>query len=237
MKIRKMQVPFTQIANAVLNDKRISWKAKGIFGYIYSKPDDWDFSTHRMKNDAKDGMDALVSGIKELEKIGYLTRTRLPNGKVEYKIDYEPDTGNPNEGKSPSGKTQAVSNKDIHTNKDSKTNNSAASASGKLKKGSKQPLSLMEFVVLMREGKSRHVKLIGEYADEIKPKFSTEGEWYVFMNRNLRIASEVAAFGDDQIGDAMRRIEEDRKTPQNPKGYITKWSLETVLKFILDSEK
>lgn len=127
MKIKKVDTNFTQVSNNPLNDKRLSWKAKGVFAYLYSKPDDWDFSSDRIKKDSKDGRDALLSGLKELEEVGYLKRKKLPTGKVEYVLDYNPNTEkptlgqnpdpeNPTMGKSHSGKTRRISNTEYNTN-------------------------------------------------------------------------------------------------------------------------
>lgn len=134
MKIKKVETNFTQVSNNPLNDSRLSWKAKGVFAYLYSKPDDWDFSSHRIKNDSSDGIDSLLTGLKELEAIGYLKRKRLSNGKVEYTLDYnpsmenpnkakKPDTENPYKGKSLQGKIHTISNtkNTNNTEEDTKT--------------------------------------------------------------------------------------------------------------------
>jgi len=52
----------------VLLNKTLSWKAKGLYGYIQSKPEDWDFAVSRMAKDSKDAKDGTASGIKELEE-------------------------------------------------------------------------------------------------------------------------------------------------------------------------
>lgn len=122
--MKKQTVPYTQISNAVLNDKNLSWKAKGIFSYLYSKPEKWDFSVHRIFLDSKDGKESLLSGIAELETLGYLQRKRLANGRMEYRISFEPCSenpnepcsGNPNEVKTQQGKTRTVSNKEDSSN-------------------------------------------------------------------------------------------------------------------------
>ncbi|MFS4438575.1 helix-turn-helix domain-containing protein [Paracoccaceae bacterium GXU_MW_L88] len=96
----------------------MSWKAKGIYAFIYSKPDGWNFSTRRIAEEASDGVDATLSGIKELEQAGFIKRERQNNGRVLYHIlikphtenPYEPHTENPNVGKSQRGKTRTVSN-------------------------------------------------------------------------------------------------------------------------------
>ncbi len=87
--LRKINVPFTQVANSVLNDPKITLKAKGLFAYIYSKPHGWEFSSKRMANDSKDGRDSVRSAIAELETAGYLTRKKLSSGRVRYSITYK----------------------------------------------------------------------------------------------------------------------------------------------------
>lgn len=134
MKIERYKVPFAQVANAVLNDQKLSWKAKGIYAYLFSKPETWDFSTHRIKDDSTDGRESLLTGIKELEDAGYLKRERQGNGRVKYVIAYaepqsgnstkeiEPESGNPTVGKPHSGKTRPVSNIDNTSNTEKESN-------------------------------------------------------------------------------------------------------------------
>lgn len=79
---------FGIIPNALLNDPNISWKAKGLFGYLQSKPDDWDFAVNRIAQDAKDGRDGTSNGLVELEKHGYLHREKYKNDKGQWDIEY-----------------------------------------------------------------------------------------------------------------------------------------------------
>lgn len=101
MKILKEKIRFTQVSNDVLNDKNLSAKAKGVFAYLYSKPDDWDFAVERIISDFKDGRDSIISGLKELEAFSYLKRKRLPSWKMVYNIWYEPNPDNPEMDKKP----------------------------------------------------------------------------------------------------------------------------------------
>lgn len=64
----RVQNRFGVVPNDLLNDKTISLKAKGLFAYIQSKPDDWDFSSERIALDHTDGRDSVRSAIIELEK-------------------------------------------------------------------------------------------------------------------------------------------------------------------------
>lgn len=87
--MEKEGIPFTMVANSVLGDKSLSFKAKGLFAYIYSKPNGWDFAYRRICQDSTDGKESVLKGLQELAKSGYLTRKRLKTGKVTYNINYD----------------------------------------------------------------------------------------------------------------------------------------------------
>lgn len=65
---------YTVTANKVVRDGELSWKARGIFNYLWSMPEDWEFYMNEVVKHSKDGMTTLKSGIKELEDAGYLKR-------------------------------------------------------------------------------------------------------------------------------------------------------------------
>lgn len=70
---------FTQIANALFRDTRMGFKAKGIFGLISTHTDGWRVTVADLVRAGTDGKSAVTSGLKELEKFGYLTRDRERN--------------------------------------------------------------------------------------------------------------------------------------------------------------
>lgn len=67
---------FTQIHNALFRDRRISFKAKGIFGLISTHRDGYGITPESIANDGKDGIAAVRSALQELERYGYLERTQ-----------------------------------------------------------------------------------------------------------------------------------------------------------------
>lgn len=77
--IKEYTNKFTVISNNEVQDKRLSWKARGIFSYLWSMPDNWDFYETEVAKHAPDGRDSLRSGLIELEKYGYLKRNRVRN--------------------------------------------------------------------------------------------------------------------------------------------------------------
>jgi predicted transcriptional regulator len=128
MKIKKENINFTQVSNELLLDKRVSAKAKGIYAYLYSRPDDWDFSVDRIANDFKDGYKAINGGIKELEELGYIAREKQTNGRNYYYIYQKPQkkaqpakTASRQKGNQPKslpGEKGGISNKDNINNTD-----------------------------------------------------------------------------------------------------------------------
>jgi uncharacterized phage protein (TIGR02220 family) len=82
MKVKKRyEKSFTTVDNSVLNDTNLSWKAKGLFVYLWSQADEWDFYESEVAKHSTDGLSSLKSGIKELEKQGYLRRERKRDDK------------------------------------------------------------------------------------------------------------------------------------------------------------
>ncbi len=80
---------YTTINNTIVKDNRLSWKAKGIWLYAFSRPDDWVFHINDLVNQSTDGRDAVRAGLKELEESGYLRKPQKREktgmfGKVEW---------------------------------------------------------------------------------------------------------------------------------------------------------
>lgn len=70
---------FTITDNKLIKDERLSWKARGIFQYLWAMPDDWNFYVDEVAKHSKDKVDALQTGLAELESYGYLKRTMTKN--------------------------------------------------------------------------------------------------------------------------------------------------------------
>lgn len=66
---------FTMVPNHVARDKRLSWKARGLFLYLSSNVSGWSTSLEKLAAISQDGITSTRSGINELIKYGYLVRT------------------------------------------------------------------------------------------------------------------------------------------------------------------
>lgn len=63
---------FSIISNDVINDNRLSWKARGILVYLLSKPNDWTVKRNDLINNSEeDGERSVKSALKELVNLGY----------------------------------------------------------------------------------------------------------------------------------------------------------------------
>ena len=67
---------YTVLPNGILRDTGLSLKTKGLFAIILSLPEDWDYSVAGLATVAGCGRDAIRSALAEMEKSGYLSRSR-----------------------------------------------------------------------------------------------------------------------------------------------------------------
>ena len=85
----KINQRFATTPVEILNNPKISLKAKGLYGYLQSKPDGWDFTLGGIASQLKEGKESIREGVKELEIAGYLQRTNYQNEKGQWDCDYE----------------------------------------------------------------------------------------------------------------------------------------------------
>lgn len=76
---------YTVLSNYHLRDKNLSLRTIGLLSLILSLPENWDYSQAGLTAIVKDGEDSVRSGLKELEKFGYLERERErdENGRMK----------------------------------------------------------------------------------------------------------------------------------------------------------
>jgi hypothetical protein len=99
--IKKKKQNFTIVGNGILRDNRLSFKAKGLFCYMYSMDDGWSFTIKSIATQQKDGVDSIRSALNELKELGYIEYKKYSDGRGEYFLYDEPnlenqDLDNPN---------------------------------------------------------------------------------------------------------------------------------------------
>ena len=101
----KKERDYTVINNTVLKDERLSWKAKGVFCYLLSLPEDWVIYQNELLKHSTDGRESLRNAINELEEYGYLIIDKKRDEKGHFTAIYK-IIENPNE-KTESEKTES----------------------------------------------------------------------------------------------------------------------------------
>jgi len=202
----------------LLNEGKISFKAKGLFTFLQSKPSGWAFSIDRICKQGKDEKDSVRSGLRELESHGYLSR-RATKGKegrwtgYDYLLSDKPLTENPTTDKPLTEKGHAFSKKD----------NSKKDNSKKESVGPKADFVLSNYLNKMKKD-SRHIQVIAMWIKQKGLTPESEEQARGIIKRNLRPAKELAGYKDEDIIATIDTIKNA--------GWLKKWTLETVLKFI-----
>ena len=118
---QKRKERFSIIDNRVIEDKRLSWGARGLLEYMLSKPDDWKFyMSELISHSDNDGRDKTYGYMNELKKYGYVTRkqNRNSNGKFgnqDLIVTDSPLTGFPDTAKPDAGKPDTVNPQLLNT--------------------------------------------------------------------------------------------------------------------------
>ena len=74
---RVPEVPFAQIANAMLRDTRLSYKARGMLAMVLSNVGDWEAPREWLvEQSERDGRDSVQSALNELTDLGYRRVTK-----------------------------------------------------------------------------------------------------------------------------------------------------------------
>ena len=104
----KRRTAFVQIDKRGLQDKGLSWKAKGLLAYLLTLPPDWQIYIRELQKHATDGRDSTASALKELMVAKYVIKTRKhrPNGTFQGYTYQVLDTPHTENGKPAHGYTE-----------------------------------------------------------------------------------------------------------------------------------
>lgn len=241
MKVRIIN-RFGVIPNELLNDKNISFKAKGLYGYMQSKPDGWEFSAKKISSQTTDGVDGINSGLQELEKAGWLERNKFQDTKGMWEWEYvlfATVTGKAVTGLAVSGKARNISNKEL-SNKEEIRTTATPTLEGLRKKAQNlnadknfdvnSELQKMELILGSAEDIMatyfRDKKMDNE--EEIPSKKVLES----LKGRFYKTAKLLAEYNYQKVLDKMEELQKKYDHEVRIKGEMnaTKWTLETVLK-------
>ena len=97
---------YTVMSNEHLRNRDLSLKAKGLLSQMLSLPEEWDYSLEGLSRINREGVDAIRTGVRELEEHGYLERRRLR--RVRRACVGFSNAGCPRAGKACIGKARAI---------------------------------------------------------------------------------------------------------------------------------
>lgn len=80
---------YTKLANAFLQDSRLSYETKGLLAELLSRPDDWEIRAETLVKSGKAGRDKVWRMLREAEELGYAAsrQARTERGKFQ-RLDY-----------------------------------------------------------------------------------------------------------------------------------------------------
>ena len=85
---KSFKIDFTQVPNEIINDKNVSLKAKGLYLYMVSKPDIWDFTLSGMSYQLLESEKTILKIIDELCIVGYMEKKKVRIGNRNAPNDY-----------------------------------------------------------------------------------------------------------------------------------------------------
>ena len=228
--LQKPETGFAQIKNEVLFDTEISMKAKGLFAYLYAKPDEWDFSGDRIASDMKEGRGAVYSTLKELENAGYLYRDKQKNGRCIYSLNWDkkplaqmreqgtkPVAENCKLQKLQVAETVSIINKD-KAEKQKKNIKTIATAEAVPKE-----YSFDRCMRTFRESTDKRFPVLAFYFEAKGFVFENKEQHISAVQRNIKSASALIGYQAEQIVNTMEHLNLNA---------TFKWTLETVGKYI-----
>lgn len=220
LRVKKRENPYAQIDNRVLNDIRLSFKARGIAAYLLSKPDDWTIVVQDLINQSeKDGRESIQSGLRELKMVGYLKLEpmRDESGKLagrEYIFCEEPTNGfsvnreNRRSGKPTVGKT-ATTNTEYYQELNNTNTNSLSPA--------REEIEIPEPTHIWGDNTDKRLETV---QSTLKAYFEKNSFRRREISESAKNRCDEAQF-DDELDLWIRRNADDFQITQNPVKALT----------------
>lgn len=87
---------YSVICNECFRDSSLSARAKGVFAYIMTLPDDWEIHKSELHTHFTEGRDAINGALRELEVAGYISKRprQIANGQMmgwDYTVREKPE--------------------------------------------------------------------------------------------------------------------------------------------------
>ena len=237
-----IQPDFLIIPGPVAFSKKIQPADKTIYGVIY-----WLDSLKDGRCTASNEYIAKVCGmtsksvgnsLTSLEKAGFIKRLFKDEKKknrsqilpiVKYGFHQMMEQVPPNDGTNDPSNDGQIRNISKSKSNTVDSQSSSTSTSENSRDAKDRPMNLQNFVDWCAKSNQAHIRIIGEWAETVKPEFETLGQWQVYLKRNFRPATDLVPFSREQIIKAFAEIKKAKS-----EGWLKKATLETLSKFIIN---
>lgn len=241
---------FLVIPHVIVADKRLRPTDRLIYGAVYwlerLRDGKCTASNKTIGGICLVGERAVGAGLERLEKTGYVQRVMKGPERVEIRtrvffgLEYEGSVKGVEqmkEGGSTNvrvgGSTNVGQNNNPLIRKEKETATASVAVASKEKMQDGDPMTQADFIAWCKGPKAaKHIQIIAEWAEAEGPKYTTVGQWRAFIKRNLRVARRLTPFSLEQIEAAYAKMAKDIKSAKNPQGFITKYTLETLEKYL-----
>ncbi len=209
------------IPNELLNNNEITMKAKWLYWYLQSKPDDRDFSADRIKNDTKEWIDSIYQWLKELEKFWYLNREKTKDHNWRWEWEYilsenpnmeKPSTENPRMEKP---RTEKPSTENLKIKKERNTNKEI------VKKNKSTPSKKNKYLEYVLLTENEYKKLVEEYWEESIKKLIKNLNNYIWMKWK-KYKSHYHTILVRANKDWVKRLQKTNYEPEKIKNPVSK---------------
>ena len=120
IRIKKTE-KFSIVANRPFDTKALSWEARGVMGYLLTKPNNWEVKQYDLEQQGPAGKHKISRIVNELISAGFITRIKYQDDKGHWQWKTEvfedmianpetqkPDLGKPDVGKPDVGKPDYI---------------------------------------------------------------------------------------------------------------------------------
>jgi hypothetical protein len=230
------------INNAIMKERDITLKAKGLFSLVMSLPDDWDFSIKGICAIIKENYTAVNSAINELIEAGYCRRERIKENGKFVGCNYEfsevkmgsprlgflnvenPRVENLNDNNNSSINTPIIDKENEYkrlSNDNQKETDELFETFWSLydyKKGKDK--ALKSWKRLKKDEKEKAIKCISEYKEDCRRNSRQMKHPSTFLNQKT--------WEDDFSCDGMVKVTEEQNEPDKTWEPIKEWLDSTV---------
>ncbi len=186
--LEKPNADFTMVCNALLRDKSISLRAKGLYALMFSKPNGWVFHEAALLNESTEGRDALRAAMKELLGARWIEKRQPRDGgqfrgnifRMCLTVDWKSDDGETGAGNSTPSNTD-----------ETKTDEVIPSVSPQPTKATKRgPLPLTSLAEIIGDGEVLPAEWANAVSSKYAPAFGAtqqwiDGQWERFCNHHI----------------------------------------------------